>query len=237
MGFFDSIPQPPAPEPVLHPRPAWMQPDEVIPGSVPAELLLIRTEQVAVAIVGVRAYPNGFEFTVHTRLRHEDETGPHVGDPLERHGRRGTQEPGQALRLGIMYADGRRAATTGGHWWPDEEYKPERLMLQQGAGGGSARRWDGDFWVHPLPPDGPVAFVASWLKYGVGETRGELDGAAIRAAARRAVVLWPQEPEYEPSAYYGWSSQSATADKHDDSGAKTEPNLPRSEDTGPTLTA
>src|SRR5215472_5509119 len=119
VSFFDSIPQPPAPEPVLRPRPAWMRPDEVIPGSVPAELLLIRTEQVAVAIVGVRAYPNGFEFTVHTRLRKEDETGPHVGEPLERHGRRGAQEPGEGLRLGIMYDDGRRAATTGGHWHPE----------------------------------------------------------------------------------------------------------------------
>jgi hypothetical protein len=79
--------------------------------------------------------------------------------------------------------------------------------------------------------------VASWLKYGVGETRGELDGAAIRGGARRAVVLWPPEPEYEPSAYYGWSSQSATAVKHDDPGATTEPNRPNSEDTGPTPTA
>jgi hypothetical protein len=195
MSFFDSIPQPPPPpEPVLRPRPAWERPDEVIPGSVPAELLLIRTEQVAVAIGSVRAYPNGFEFTVHTRLRKEDETGPRVGGPPG-HARRGARQPDEALRLGVLYADGRRAATIGGPQRPEDEDEPGRLLLRQGGGGGSERRWDGNFWVHPLPPEGSVTFVASWLKYGVEETRAELDGAAIREAARRAIVLWPQEPE------------------------------------------
>lgn len=236
MSFFDSIPQPPAPpEPVLQVRPAWMRPDEVIPGSVPAELLLIRTEQVGVAVGSVRAYPNGFEFTLHTRLRTEDETGPRVGDPLEWHGRLGAQEPGEVLRLGIMYADGRRASTTSGHWRPDDEDDPERLMLQQNGGGGSARYWDGDFWVYPLPPEGPVTFVASWLKYGVEETRARLDGAAIREAARRATVLWPPEPEYEyeyePSEYSRWSSHTVTAVEHDNPDAKAEPDQPGFEDT------
>src|SRR5215831_10172127 len=72
MSFFDSIPQPPPPEPVRECRRPWMRSDAVIPASVPAEVMLIRTEQVAVAIGSVRAYPNGFEFTLHTRLRHED---------------------------------------------------------------------------------------------------------------------------------------------------------------------
>jgi hypothetical protein len=77
--------------------------------------MLIRTEQVAVAVGSVRAYSNGFEFTLHTRLRREDETWPGRADPLEWHGhRRGAQVPEDVLRLGVMYADGRRAATTGG---------------------------------------------------------------------------------------------------------------------------
>ena len=37
--------------------------------------------------------------------------------------------------------------------------------------------------MYPLPPEGPVTFVASWLRHGVAETRVELDGAAIREAA------------------------------------------------------
>jgi hypothetical protein len=92
-----------------------MRSDAVIPASVPAEVVLIRAEQVAVAAGSVRAYPNGFEFTVHIRLRREDESSwPGHSDPFERHRpRRGTQWNDDQLRLGVLYADGRRAATTG----------------------------------------------------------------------------------------------------------------------------
>jgi hypothetical protein len=75
--------------------------------------------------------------------------------------------------------------------------------------------------VHPLPPDGPVTFVASWLEYGVDETRAQLDGSAIREAAGRAVILWPEEPEPGPGG--AWSSQRVTASEPDDPGPRTDP--------------
>jgi hypothetical protein len=74
--------------------------------------------------------------------------------------------------------------------WPDDNADEGQLILLMEGSGGSDRRWDGDFWVHPLPPDGPVTFVAAWLRHGVPEVHAELDGAAIRAAARHAVTLW-----------------------------------------------
>jgi hypothetical protein len=223
MSFFESIPVPPPPEPVQRHRPVWMPSDAVIPGSVPAELMLIRTEQVAVAIGSVRAYPNGFEFTLHTRLRREDESGPGHADPLELHGyRRGTQVPDEVMRLGVMYADGRRVATRSGDRWPDEDGDSEQLVLQQNGGGGGDRTWDGDMWVYPLPPEGPVTFVASWPKHGVTETRAELDGAAIREAARRAVILWPEEPAFGPGT--ARSTGTITAVLSDDPGASSEPD-------------
>src|SRR6516162_263541 len=135
MSFFDSIPAPPRPpEPVRRPRPAWEQPDAVIPGSVPGELILIRTGQVAVAIGNILAYPNGFEFTAHVRTRGADEDEPTWHDPFDRHRRRGSQPPDNVLRLGLLYADGRRAATTS-HWWPDEDADPEQMVLRQGGSG------------------------------------------------------------------------------------------------------
>ncbi len=215
MSFFDSIPSPaPPPEPARRRRPAWEHPDAVIPGSVTGELMLIRTGQVALAIGSVRAYSNGFEFTAHVRVRGEDEEEPCWHGPFDRDRRRGRQPPGDVLRLGLLYADGRRAATTS-RWWPGADADPGRLVLQQGGGGGNARRWDGEFWVHPLPPEGPVTFVASWPRYGAAETRAELDGSAIRAAAARAVVLWPEEPESESGGGYEWRSQTISAHKPD----------------------
>ena len=56
MSFFESIPEPPPP--------SELRPDGVIPGVTPAALSLICTDKVAVAISGLRAYPNGFEFTL-----------------------------------------------------------------------------------------------------------------------------------------------------------------------------
>ena len=233
MSFFDSIPEPPPPpEPVRRPRPAWMQPDEVIPASVPDELILIRTDEVAVAISGIRVYPNGFEFTAHVRMHGKDENEPDWHDPFDRHGRR-RQTPGDVLRLGIMYADGRRGATTGGNWRPHGDADPERLILDHGSSGGTGRRWDGSFWVHPLPPDGPVAFVASWPEFGATETRAELDGAVIRAAAARAVILWPEEPEIDPGGGT-WSSASATFTplNADEPGSEAELHRPGTEGDG-----
>jgi hypothetical protein len=49
-------------------------------------------------------------------------------DPFDRHDQRGRQPPGDALRLGVLYADGRRGATTGEHW-PDQAADLSRLFL------------------------------------------------------------------------------------------------------------
>ncbi len=64
-------------------------------------------------------------------------------------------------------------------------------------------------WAHPLPPDGPVTLVVSWPAQGIEEARAELDGAAIRAAAQRAVTLWPEGPA--PESATGWTTSTITA--------------------------
>ena len=171
-----------------------MQPDGVIPGFARAGLFLIRGDEIAVAVGSVHAYPNGFEFTVHARLRHDRfvwGTSPldTLADP------RTSQHPDQALRLGVLYADGRRARTGSYRPMPVVEDDGKHLVLREVGTGGTDRQWDGRFWVHPLPPDGPVTFIASWLLYGAGEQRAELDRSAIQKAAERAVTLWPEDPD------------------------------------------
>jgi hypothetical protein len=44
MSFFESIPQPPPPPAGWSRRPVWSRPDAVIPGSMAADLMLIRTD-------------------------------------------------------------------------------------------------------------------------------------------------------------------------------------------------
>jgi hypothetical protein len=206
MSFFDSLPALAATPPRRARRPAWARSDAVIPGAVAGEVIVARTEQAAVAAGSIRAYPNGFEFMVHIRLRYEDDTsGEWAMDPFIRHGR-GSREPRDALRLGLMYADGRRAASSGG---PDPSGgDPGHLILHPEGGGGDSLSWRTDFWAHPLPPDGPVTLVVSWPAQRIEEARAELDGAAIRAAAQRAVTLWPEEPATESAA--GWTTSTIT---------------------------
>jgi hypothetical protein len=69
-----------------------------------------------------------------------------------------------------------------------------------------------------------MTLVASWLKHGIAESRAELDGAAIREAAQRAVTLWPEEPESEGGG--SWRSQTITASTPDHLDARAEPDRP-----------
>jgi hypothetical protein len=196
MSFFAPIPEPPSPFEGAG-LAARMRPDGVICGSAQADLLLISTDKVAVAVSTVRAYPNGFEFTVHARLRQETlQWGIGPLDPLA--DMRTRLAPEKALRLGVLYADDRRAAVTAYSPAASHEAGGEHLVLLEVGSRGTERQWDGDFWVHPLPPDGPVTFVASWLLHDVAETRAEMDGSAIRQAAGRAAILWPDEQDEKP---------------------------------------
>jgi hypothetical protein len=155
-------------------------------------LILIRTEGMAVAVSSVAACPNGFEFSLHARLHHAQfawgisPLDPSA-DPVT------AQYPEQALRLGILYADGRRARSRSHQPITGDDTGGEDLVMTETGTGGTDRQWDGQFWVHPLPPDGPVTFVASWLLWGVTEVTAALDSSVIHDAARRAVILWPDE--------------------------------------------
>jgi len=113
MSFFEP-PPPPSALAQAKQRPAWLAPPaNVLPGVVPVELLLARTEQTAVAVTGIRAYPTGFAFTISIRLRHhasQQQTGSGHGmlamlDYFEPSGR-------VFLRLGVRFADGRVASVT-----------------------------------------------------------------------------------------------------------------------------
>ena len=69
--------------------------------------------------------------------------------------------------------------------------------------------------------DVQVTFVASWLAYGVTETRAQVDGSAIRAAASRAIELWPDDPDDEPSS--GWTSSTIASSLPGEPGTSSPP--------------
>ena len=197
MGFFDDLPPPPPPPPEPEYRPPpWSKPESVLAGVVDRELLLAHTDDTAVAVVGLLAYPNGFQFTVAAVLREEDRRRPL--DPMAH---RWGYEPGEeappptVLRVGVRFADGTTLTNLGRRWPPfpvGGGEPPGPLLVPQGGGGGG-RRYDQDYWVWPLPPPGPLTFVCAWPARDVPESRAELDAALVLTAAGRAVYLWPDD--------------------------------------------
>jgi hypothetical protein len=179
---------------VVSPPPWAGPPHNVLPGVVPMELLIARTDETAVAVVGIRAYPTGFAFTLSLRVRHLSireqqqfpyllDHGPFEDDPV----------PDEFLRFGVQFADGRKATNLDWPAFGHEEREPDPPVLAQGGGGGGGQFWDEERWVWPLPPAGPLAFVCEWPGRGIAESRMEPDARLILEAAGRAVTLWPDD--------------------------------------------
>jgi len=166
-----------------------MKPEFVVPASVAADLVLLRTDEVAVTIGLLRAYTTGFEFTVDSRSRRAGQ-GHRIGGMPRRYAPAGV-EAQDGLRLGLEFSDGRRAEFDAPHPHPDQA-EPNALVVMSAGGGGSDRSWHSRFWVYPLPPPGPLSFVATWPAFGIAEARVELDADAVLSAASRAIVLWPE---------------------------------------------
>ena len=180
-------------------------PDNEVPSPVPVSLLLARTDDLAVALVGMSAYSSGVTFRLAVRLRTRP-THLHRHDVSDLMGgwRARRAEPGQQLLLGVQYPDGRRASNVGVGASPDAFSTLPQPMLETCGGSGSDLRWDQSFWLTPVPGDGPVTFVCRWDAMGVPESRHVVDGGELAAASARAVVLWPPAPDepedelYEP---------------------------------------
>lgn len=197
--FFEPPPPPPEdPEPERHARPPWMGPPEgTLPGVVALEHVLARNERAAVCLTRLGAYPTGFALELVTFATGE-ELDPYLfGGPGARmHLRRGSGEiPAEMLRFGVQFADGSKATNTAHRVPPSprDDPPPEGPLLFPRGGGGGGGNWRQDMWVWPLPPPGPLTFVAEWPAAGIPLTRHELDAQLILDAAERAQMIFPED--------------------------------------------
>jgi hypothetical protein len=103
--------------------------------------------------------------------------------PLDRYFQGG--DPDECLRIGLQFSDGTRT-TSLDHLLPREQRERAPAPLRQTWGGGQRQRW----WVHPLPPPGPILFVLEWPAAARERVTAQLDGDAIREAASRSIRFW-----------------------------------------------
>ncbi len=70
MDFFPEPPDMPDEDLEEPPQPVWTgPPEDVLPGVVPLELVLGRSESTVVLLTGVRAFPTGLALTLGVRVR------------------------------------------------------------------------------------------------------------------------------------------------------------------------
>lgn len=191
MGFFEVPPPPPEPEQPRRPKQPWAgSPDHVIGGSVPGDITVARTDNVAIIVRHLIAYPEGLEFSLDVHRRAHQWDDPFADAMPFRMGRHGRGMPDEILRFGVEFSDGRKATTLDG--WEGHRGEPASPRLIPRGGGGGGTRWIQEYWLWPLPPPGSLAFVCEWPAQGVELTRAEIDAEAVIEAAERAEVLWEE---------------------------------------------
>jgi hypothetical protein len=199
-GFFEPRSRGPGRPPLRVRRPSWLGPPEDSFGVlVPLRLVLVRTAELAVAIPSATAYRTGFGFdlAIHRAAGGDDAFA--LDRTLHWLGREGSPPP-EALRVGVQFADGQKA-TSLERWWDyfalqdwAQAPPPGPVLVPRGGAGGERVRSQ-SYWVWPLPPDGPLAFVVEWPALGVPVTQARVDAALIRLAAAQDEGLWPADPD------------------------------------------
>jgi hypothetical protein len=168
--------------------PSWLRPPEaMVPGIVPVELLLARTDIRAILATALRAYPTGLHFVLTVR--------PRPGQPHQRrhHSDRDHHRfHHHDLWLELRFADGHTASNDPRRCPRTfETQQPDPPFLYCHGGGGSERGWHSRYWLWGLPPPGPLAFVCAWRAGQLRASGVEIDARLVLEAAGRAAPVWP----------------------------------------------
>jgi len=168
-------------------------PENLLPGIVGLELLLVHTDRQVIWIGEAEVYREGVAFSVLMCGREEAREGVESG-------------PG-TWRFGVQFSDGRKATahgvgmfsrTGGGNvkfvgagTAAGGADPPDRPVLRARGGGGSRFAWRQQYWLWPLPPPGDLLFACEWPDLEIEFTTATVSADAIRDAAKRSRLMWP----------------------------------------------
>jgi|HubBroStandDraft_1064217.scaffolds.fasta_scaffold03197_3 hypothetical protein len=183
MGFFDDISREPAESAML----AQPRPDGALPAPMALRLMLVRTERVAIAVTGMWAFATGFEFLLSVQLR---DAVPGTATASFLSALDGEPMHEEFLRLGVEFGSGEKAANTQLRASRTTRSDRRGPIMKVRVAGAGLRSRDWTYWVSPLPPAGPLAFVCEWPALGIAESRTEIDARLLLDAARESIELW-----------------------------------------------
>lgn len=150
-----------------------------------SSFVLARTGEVAVAVRGITAFSDGLMLHVVV-LFADEQKREHLDWSLREHSR----SPGR-FRVGVQLPDGLRATTGVGDSPPVENPGRGAVLTLLGSATGTLR-WQGDYWLWPIPADGSMVVGCSWPDKGIDESLVALDTADLRVAAKASGPVWSQ---------------------------------------------
>jgi hypothetical protein len=196
MSLFDDEPAKPVREGAdwenhrRHRTPESGPPQDEVGVLALSSFLLARTAEAVVAVRGITAYSDGLLLAVVV-LFADEQKSEDLAYSLTDFGR----TPGR-FRFGCVFSDG-RSATSGTRDAPvlaTDGAQPSLLLLGSEVVG---LRWAGEYWLHPLPPAGPLVVGCRWPDRGIPETLVEIDPSPLLSAAETSGSVWG-----EPTARY-----------------------------------
>lgn len=148
------------------PRP----PGNVLGVPVPLQVVIVRSEDLVVALTGFAVQPQGAELVLTVRT-------PAPTDPLS--------DPDE-IGMEIGFADGRVAGTAS----TTARNHPNPASLELVDRATDRGRTDLRFWLSPLPPRGRLTVTLAWPARQIAPTRVMVDAGALAEPAGKAEVLW-----------------------------------------------
>ncbi|TAL24818.1 MAG: hypothetical protein EPN99_02330 [Frankiales bacterium] len=146
-----------------------------------SSFLLARTPEVVVAVRGITAYSDGLHLSTVV-LFADEQKSEDIAYSMNDFSR----SPGR-FRFGMVFSDG-RAATSGTRDAPVVQGGEPGLVLLSSTTAGLT--WSGEYWLNPLPPDGPLIIGCRWPDRGIPETLVEIDPSPLLAAAATSGPVW-----------------------------------------------
>jgi hypothetical protein len=156
----------------------------VVGGAVAAELVIAKTDEVAVVVRHISAYPEGFSFLLVIRLRQPDPDLYEATETLRFNPGRGNRRVPENVYLRLELADGRSLTP------PFAGQRADEPALWPLGGCTTAAGYWGEFAAPVLPSDGAVALVCDWSRRGIEGARAMLAASQLTEAAVRAQPLW-----------------------------------------------
>jgi hypothetical protein len=187
--FFDPLPSAHHEPRHGEPRHVWSEPPpEVVPADAGLVLVLARTDDAAVIVHELEAWPGGFQLLLRVRTRPGRDVP--VDDPIftyEPYARRrlehGKVAPPEQFRFGLRLPGGERLTNLS----PGAAF---HSSLSEAKAKGGKGEWVYRFGLTPLPQPGRMWIVCEWPRLSIAASGVTFDTDVLRAAASRAIRLW-----------------------------------------------